>query len=162
MSGNTIWNKMMQNQILRFVFSSGLGFVVDISAFYFLYHLLFTRPQYHLYGDHYFGNYNVSFTVSFFLGVMVNFLADRYLVFTQSTLSPFKQFFRFFLVAIVGYFANLGVLNFYIRSLHINPPIARPAAALSLFVASFFVHKFFSFNLSLRHNDAPSGNKRSN
>jgi hypothetical protein len=35
--------------------------------------------------------------------------------------------------------------------MHMYPPVARITAALSLFFASYFVHKFFSFSLSLRH-----------
>lgn len=157
MSDNTLWHRMMQNQVLRFLFSSGLGFLVDISAFYLFYKVLFTQGSYTVNG-HKLGNYNLSFTVSFFMGVIVNFLANRYLVFFESKLSPLKQFFRFMLVAVIGYFANLGLLNVYIRYLHIDPPVARPAAALSLFIASFFVHKFFSFNLSVSHHGAKSNN----
>ncbi len=149
---------MMQNQVLRFLFSAGLGFVVDISAFYVFYHNLFIQNNYQVLGKT-IGNYNLSFSISFFMGVIVNFLADRYLVFAESTLSPVKQFLRFMLVAIVGYFANLGVLNIYIHYVHLYPPLARIAAALSLFIASFFVHKFFSFNLAANYNHAKPNRK---
>jgi len=152
---------MMQNQVLRFLFSAGLGFIVDISAFYLLYHDAFNKGSYHVLGRDV-GNYNLSFSVSFFMGVVVNFLVNHFLVFTESKLSPVRQFIRFSLVAFAGYFANLGLLNVYIKYLHLYPPVARPAAALSLFVASFFVHKFFSFNLSLRHHAPESSRKSSN
>lgn len=155
-----MWQKMMRNEVLRFIFSSGLGFVVDIAAFYLLFHFLFTKTNYNVFGRP-IGNFNLSFTVSFCLGVITNFLADRYLVFTQSTLAPVRQFSRFILVAFVGYFANLGLLNVYIRFVHLDPPIARPAAALSLFVASFFVHKFFSFNVPI-HSNAESDHQPGN
>jgi len=55
-------------------------------------------------------------------------------------------------VAIVGFFANLAVLKLLIQALHMYPPIARPVSALCLFFLSYFVHKFFSFSLSLRHH----------
>jgi hypothetical protein len=76
----------------------------------------------------------------------------RYLVFNESKLSPTKQFIRFATVAFIGFFANLGVLKVLIQSLDIYPPYARIGAALSLFVASYFVHKVFSFSLSLRQH----------
>ena len=143
------------------MFSAGVGFLVDVGAFSLFYHNLLIQKTYHII---FFTvrNYTLSFSISFFLGVLVNFLITRYFVFSESKLPPYKQFFRFAAVAFVGYFANLAALKFFIQSLQMNPLIARPAAALSLFFLSFFVHKFFSFSLSLRHHASertnPSGN----
>lgn len=161
MPKDNLWYRLMKNQVVRFLFSAGLGFLVDVFAFYLFYHNLFTQKTYHVFG-HEWGNYNLSFSISFFMGVVVNFLVNRYMVFTESTLSPAKQFFRFVTVAIVGYFANLWLLNIYIKNVHLYPPVARPAAALSLFVASFFVHKFFSFNLSLRNQHHAKASRKPN
>jgi putative flippase GtrA len=146
-------NKLLKNQVVRFVFSAGAGFLVDISAFFLLYHKLLISKTYHIlsFTVH---NYILSFSISFFLGVLVNFLITRYFVFSESNLPPYKQFFRFIAVAIVGYFANLAVFKLFIQALNLDPVVARPAALLSLFFLSFFVHKFFSFSLSLRHHAA--------
>ena len=151
MGNPTIAEKIAKNQVVRFVLSAGSGFLVDIGVFSLFYHNLLVQ---HTYQILFFTvrNYTLSFSISFFLGVLVNFLITRYFVFSESTLKPHKQFIRFILVAIIGYFANLAVLKFFIQSLHIYPLVARPAAALSLFFLSFFVHKFFSFSLSLRHH----------
>ena len=142
--------KILKNQAVRFVLSAGSGFLVDICVFWVLFRNLLIQPTYHVIfvTVH---NYTLSFSISFFMGVLVNFLMTRYFVFTESTSSPYKQFFRFFSVAVIGYFANWGVLKYFIQSLHIYPVVARPATALTLFFLSFFVHKFFSFSLSLRH-----------
>ena len=147
----TLGSKILKNQVIRFVFSAGIGFLVDISAFYLFYHNLLIQKTYHII---FFSvrNSTLSLAISFFMGVVVNFLITRYFVFSESKTSPFKQFFRFVLVAVIGFFANLAVLKFFIEDLHFYPPVARPAAALSLFFLSFFVHKFFSFSLSLRHH----------
>jgi putative flippase GtrA len=153
MTNIVLGNKILKNQVLRFVFSAGVGFLVDISAFYLLYHNLLVQHTYHII---FFTvrNYTLSFSISFFLGVLTNFLITRYFVFSESKLPPHKQFFRFISVAVIGYFANLAVLKIFIQALHIDPIVARPAAALSLFFLSFFIHKFFSFSLSLRHHAA--------
>ncbi|QJD97878.1 GtrA family protein [Mucilaginibacter robiniae] len=148
------------NKFVRFIFSAGSGFLVDVLSFYIFYHNLFVQKDYTIFSAT-ISNYTLSFTISFFLGVLVNFIITRYLVFSESTLPPAKQFLRFFSVAFIGYFANLGVLHVFIKYLHLYPPVARPLAALSLFFASYFVHKLFSFNLSLRHHartNHPSGN----
>jgi putative flippase GtrA len=151
MSRVTLGEKILKNQVIRFVLSAGVGFLVDISVFYLFFHNLFVQPTYDIL---FFTvrNYTLSFSISFFLGVLTNFLITRYFVFSESKSRPLKQFVRFVSVAIIGYFANLAVLKLFIQSLHMDPLIARPAAALSLFFLSFFIHKFFSFSLSLRHH----------
>ena len=152
MSSITLGNKLLQNQVVRFILSAGAGFLVDISVFYLFYHNLLTQKTYLIFSFTV-RNSSLSLALSFFLGVLVNFIITRYFVFSESKSSPFKQFIRFISVAIIGFFANLLMLKFFIQDAHLYPPVARPLAALSLFFASFFVHKFFSFSLSLRHQN---------
>ncbi len=149
--GNSFLKKVAKNQIARFVLSAGMGFLVDVTVFYLLYHNLLTQKRYHFLNSD-FRNSTVSLTISYALGVLVNFLITKYLVFNQSKTSAYKQFFRFATVAVIGYFANLGIISIFIHQFNMYPPVARPLAALSLFFASYFVHKFFSFSLSLRHH----------
>src|ERR1700761_4836691 len=106
MVDKAIPRKLMKNQVTRFIFSAGAGFLVDISAFYLFYHNLLTQKTYPVF-DTEVRNSTISLAVSFFLGVIVNFLITRYLVFSESKLAPYKQFFRFISVAIIGFFANL-------------------------------------------------------
>jgi putative flippase GtrA len=146
-----LWYKITKNQVVRFLLSASAGFAVDMSIFYVLFHFVFTEASYQILGVMV-RNSTLSFSISYCLGVIVNFTITRLLVFNESKLPAFKQFIRFLSVAILGYFANLGVLKIMIQSLHIYPPVARICAALSLFVASYFVHKFFSFSLSLRQH----------
>lgn len=161
MAKKLIEHKLFKNQVVRFIFSAGIGFLVDIFAFYLFYHNLFEEKTYNVLSLT-FSNYTLSLAISFFLGVVVNFLITRYTVFTESVTSPYKQFFRFAAVAIVGFYANLVVLEYFVRQLNMYPPLARVSAALSLFFASFFIHKFFSFSLSLRHHAAGTTNEQSN
>ena len=161
MANITLGKKLLKNQVIRFVFSAGIGFLVDILAFSLFYHNLFVQKTYNVLSFT-IRNYTLSFSISFFLGVLVNFLITRYFVFSESKLPPYKQFFRFISVAIIGYFANLAVLKFFIQSLRMDPLEARPAAALSLFFLSYFVHKFFSFSLSLRHHASGTSHPQSN
>jgi putative flippase GtrA len=150
--------RIAKNQVARFILSAGVGFLVDISAFYLFYHNLFTQKSYHVLGIN-MRNSSLSLAISFCMGVLVNFLITKFMVFTSSKSSPYKQFFRFVSVAVLGFFANLMVIKFLIQTFGMYPPLARIVAALSLFFASFFVHKFFSFSLSLRHHAVSSDNK---
>nr|WP_294793565.1 GtrA family protein [uncultured Mucilaginibacter sp.] len=161
MANVIIAHKLLKNQVVRFILSAGAGFLVDICAFYLLYHNFFERPVYTFWG-YGFDNYKLSLGVSFFMGVMVNFLITRYFVFNESASTPVKQFIRFSAVAIIGFFANLALLDFFVQTVEMYPPVARITAALSLFFASFFVHKVFSFSLSLRHHASGRNNSESN
>jgi len=153
------WDILKENQLARFLLSAGGGFVVDISIFYLLYHNLLTEKHYHVLGLT-MRNYTLSLAISYFLGVIVNFLITKFLVFPESKSSSLKQFVRFVSVAIIGFFANLGVVSVFIHNFNMYPPLARPLAMLSLFFASFFIHKFFSFSLSLRHQHATGGSRK--
>jgi putative flippase GtrA len=144
-------HKLLDNQVFRFVLSAGMGFTVDMLAFDILFYWILKSDSFNILGMDV-SKYVLAFTVAFSMGVLVNFLITRFLVFSESTLSPGSQFLRFAGVATLGYFANLGILALLIKHFNVYPAIARPAAALSLFFASFFVHKLFSFNLALRHH----------
>lgn len=147
--------------MVRFLISAGAGFLVDVSAYYLFYHNLLTKPTYQIFSLT-MRNSTASLALSFSMGVVVNFLMTRYIVFTESTLSPYKQFLRFTSVAIVGFFANLAIIKILIQYFGIYPPVARIGAILSLFFASYFIHKVFSFKLALRsygtHKNNESGN----
>ncbi|MDF2432400.1 MAG: hypothetical protein JWP44_2031 [Mucilaginibacter sp.] len=160
MANTTLGSKLLKNEAIRFVFSAGAGFLVDMGTFSLLYRNFLIEKTYSILSFTV-RNYTLSFSISFFLGVLTNFLITRYFVFSESKLPPYKQFLRFISVAILGYFANLFVLKFFIQSMQLDPLIARPSAALSLFFASYFVHKFFSFSLSLRHHAAGTPHPKS-
>jgi putative flippase GtrA len=150
MVSQVLQHRLVKNQVFRFVFSAGVGFLVDISAFYLLYHNLLSQHTYRVFSFTV-RNFSLSLAISFFLGVVVNFLITKFLVFHESQTKSSKQFIRFVLVAIIGFFANLTVVKFLIQDMDVYPPYARVIAALSLFFASYFIHKVFSFSLSLRH-----------
>jgi putative flippase GtrA len=116
MADASVRHRLLQNKIARFVFSAGSGFAVDMVAFYLLDSFVFTKARYNLIG-HATGNHALSLIVSFTLGVLINFLITRYLVFSESRLPFAQQFLRFGLVAFAGYFANLELLKLFIKYL---------------------------------------------
>lgn len=150
MANKVLEHKLVKNQAFRFVLSAGMGFLVDVSVFYLFYHNLLIQRTYQVF-SYTVRNSTISLAISFFMGVVVNFLITKYLVFHESRSKSSKQFIRFVLVAFIGFFANLAVVKFLIQSFDVYPPMARVMAALSLFFASYFIHKVFSFSLSLRH-----------
>lgn len=143
-------HRLVKNQVFRFLLSAGTGALVDVSAFHLFYQNIFEQKTYNVLSFT-LGNYTISLAISFFLGVVVNFLITRYLVFKESKSKPTKQFVRFISVAIVGYFANWTLVKLFILKFDFNPDVARVMAISILFFASYFIHRMFSFSLSLRH-----------
>ncbi|GAB3929215.1 GtrA family protein [Mucilaginibacter myungsuensis] len=145
--------KITRNQVVRFLLSAGLGFLADAASFTILVRHVFLSRTYLIAGFNV-RNYSLAVAISFFIGVVVNFLMSRYIVFTESRIKLSKQFFRFASVAVVGFFATQFLLNFFISILYFEPSWARIVTAFSLLSASYFIHKAFSFSLSLRHHAA--------
>ena len=138
--------KLLQNQFFGFFLSAGVGFVVDAIIYYWMYNDIFHHQKFRfasltLTGD------VLSLIISYTCNIICNFLLTKYFVFAHSKLAPQNQFLRFALVAFVGFFANLLLLRLFVNHFKLFPPVARIIAALSLGIASYFVHKFFSFNI---------------
>lgn len=160
MAKASLKDKVVNNQVARFVLSAGSGALVDVLVFRFFHYYVLTSKVYRV-GGYAFSNYSLSLTVSFFSGVVVNFLMTRYLVFSESKSKSSKQFARFMAVAIVGYFVSLSLIKIFIQNVGMTPDIARVTTLGSLFFASFFVHKFFSFSLTLKHRHAAGADSKS-
>lgn len=142
---NPAFKKLLKNEVVRFFLSTGVGFLADAVVYYFVYHYIFLETIRIFNFD--FPRDVISLIVSYSCCIICNFLLTKYFVFAHSKLSAKSQFSRFFLVAFVGFFANLLMLRLFVRVFKMYPPLARVIGALSLGVASYFVHKFFSFNI---------------
>ncbi|WP_299289170.1 GtrA family protein [uncultured Mucilaginibacter sp.] len=138
--------KLLKNEMVRFFLSTGVGFIVDALVYYFVYHYIFITAEVKILGF-LISRDVISLIISYSCCIVCNFLLTKYFVFAHSKLSSRNQFARFFTVAFLGFFANLLMLRLFVSIFKVYPPLARIIAALSLGVASYFVHKFFSFNI---------------
>lgn len=142
----TFWHKVVQSKLMRFFLSAGVGLIVDATVYFLVYNFFFHKEDLTIGGVTITGDVT-SLVISFTCGVTTNFLITKYLVFTESELATYRQFLRFAIVAVVGFFANLLVLKLLVIYLQIYPPLARIIAACSLGIASYFIHRAFTFNI---------------
>lgn len=142
----TFGQKLLQSKLMRFFLSAGIGLIVDATVYFLVYNFFFHQQDLNLGGITVTGDVT-SLVISFTCGVTTNFLITKYMVFTESELATYRQFFRFAIVACIGFFANLLVLRLLVAYLHIYPPLARIIAALSLGIASYFIHRAFTFKI---------------
>jgi len=143
---NPFFKKLLKNEIVRFFLSTGVGFIVDAVVYYLAYHFWIAKNSIPLLGLH-ISKDVICLIISYTCCIICNFLLTKYFVFAHSRLSSQNQFLRFFTVAFLGFFANLMLLRIFVYIFKFYPPLARIIAALSLGIASYFVHKFFSFNI---------------
>lgn len=143
---NPFLKKLLKNQVVLFFLSTGVGFVVDAIVYYWMYNDVFHHQRFKFVGVSITGDV-LSLIISYTCNIICNFLLTKYFVFAHSKLAPRNQFMRFALVAFVGFFANLVLLRLFVSVFKMFPPLARIIAALSLGIVSYFVHKFFSFNI---------------
>jgi len=138
--------KFLQNKVLRFFLSAGIATLVDVIIYFITFSYLLDREGVKLFNTR-ITAHEFSLLISYTCGVTVNFLINKYAVFTESNLKGRKQFFRFALIAGIGFFANYALLRFFVEICSFWPTLSRVFSALSLGVASFYVHRLFTFKI---------------
>lgn len=139
-------SKALNNKLVRFFMSAGIATLADVIIYFFVINFLFEHQRV------YFGVYSasahtLSLCVSYSCGVAVNFAITKYAVFNESTLAGKKQFSRFALIAFIGFFANYGLLRLFVEVFDFYPTPSRITSALSLGIAAYYIHKFFTFKI---------------
>ena len=139
-------NKIIQNKIFKFFLSAGLGMLVDVTVYSIAFTYLITNKGIKIW-NHQTSAHEFSLIISYSCGVVANFSLSKYAVFSESTVASRKQFFRFALIAGIGFFANYTLLRFFVEYCAVVPIFSRILSALCLGFASFYIHKLFTFKV---------------
>jgi putative flippase GtrA len=139
-------NKFFDNKVLRFFFSAGIATLVDVIIYFFIFSYVLDKEGVRLLGFR-ITAHEFSLLISYSCGVTINFLLNKYAVFTESNLKGRKQFFRFALIAGIGFFANYVLLRFFVEICAFLPTLSRVFSALSLGIASFYIHRLYTFKI---------------
>ncbi len=126
-------------QMISFLFSSVLAFVVDIGAYTLLFHLLF--PLF------FSGERQIEFSALLtarLLSSFVNYLTNRSLVF-QNKDNLVKTSVLYILLCIVTFFAHEALNFFFLSSLKFPSAIALLTAQIVFFPISFLFQKYVVF-----------------
>lgn len=143
---NQLLAKTFQSKIVKFFLSAGTATLIDVFIYFVTINYVFNHQRIHFYS---FSASAHTFTlvISYSFGVVANFLLTKYAVFNQSEVASSKQFFRFSLIAFIGFFANYGLLRFFVEICGFYPTFSRVTSALSLGIASYYIHKLFTFKV---------------
>lgn len=139
--------RFFQKKIVRFFLSAGIAAVIDVLTYYTVINFIINHSAVTI-NKETISAHEFSLFISYTVGVVSNFLITKYAVFNDSTLKSRQQFTRFAIVAIIGFFANYGLLRFFVEYCGLWPTLSRITSALSLGFASYFIHKGFTFKKS--------------
>lgn len=142
----SVFNRIYQNKVVRFFLSAGIATVVDVVIYFITITFILENEAVMFFGYHA-SAHEFSLLISYSCGVTTNFLLTKYAVFNESTLAGRKQFSRFALIAGIGFFANYGLLRFFVEILNVWPTLARIFSALSLGLLAYYIHKIFTFKV---------------
>lgn len=146
-------NRILGLRIVRYVLSAGTATVADVLVFAGLIYLVLERDEY-VVGPLRFNTHDWALIFSYTTGVIVHFLGSKLFVFNESTAQTQVQFSRFLIVAVVVYFANRLLLDWLLEVFIGQWPAtdkkllevtARAIAIVSVGMASFLTHKYFTF-----------------
>lgn len=146
-SVESLINKFLRNKLVRFFLSAGIAAVVDVLTYYIIINYVIKHSAV-IINNQSVSAHEFSLFISYTVGVITNFILTKYAVFNDSTLKSRQQFTRFAMVAGIGFFANYGLLRFFVEYCGLWPTLSRISSALSLGFASYFIHKGFTFKKS--------------
>lgn len=143
-SSDSLILRFFQNKIVRFFLSAGIAAIVDVFTYYVIINFIINHSPVTI-NNEAISAHEFSLFISYTVGVLANFTITKYAVFNDSTLKSRQQFSRFAMVAVIGFFANYGLLRFFVEYCSLWPTLSRICSALSLGFASYFIHKGFTF-----------------
>ncbi len=142
-----LFKQFFGNTVIKFFLSSGTATLADVIVYFITINYVLNYGRVQL-GNTTASAHNLALCISYSWGIIINFLLAKYAVFSESTVRGRKQFFRFSLIAILGFFANYALLRLFVEVLGFYPTISRIVSALSLGFAAYYVHKVFTFKIS--------------
>ena len=120
-------------QFIRYIFVGGFAFVVDFT-------LLYVLTEYiHI-------HYLISATISFTVGLFVNYLLSKIWVFQTKQKMQLVEFLIFSLIGVVGLGFNNFFLWFFTAHCSIYYLFAKMITAIIVYFWNFFARRYILFN----------------
>ena len=140
------FSKFLQHKVVKFFLSAGIATLVDVVIYFIIFSLILHKKTIDVF-SYQASAHEFSLLISYTCGVVINFLLTKYAVFSESNLASRKQFFRFVLIAGIGFFANYGLLRVFVEICNFLPTTSRVFSALSLGIVSFYIHRLYTFKI---------------
>jgi len=138
-----IFNKVMKFEFIRYVFSGGIGTIVDWSTFYTL------AIVFGLY-------YQISLFFSFLFGTITHYTLNKMFTFKCKSKKITRQFTLYSFVAIIALSLSIFIMFILVNVLSINKMLGRILTTGIMLFINYSLHKNLSFSKKLfKKNDTP-------
>ena len=115
-------------QLLRYLLVGSWNAFFSLSSFYLLLHVV---------GDNF---YEQSLLITFFVSTLQSYLTQRAFVW-RTGVRDIREFFHFFAVCLVQYFANAGVLYLLVSIAGLSPKFCQIPVSFLIALASYLYFK---------------------
>lgn len=146
-----LFRRFAEVKLIRYFFTAGTATLVDFATYFIFFQWVFKKADVPVFGLVLSGPI-AALVISYSVGLVVNFILTKILVFNDSDLRTRVQFARYLMVAFVTFWANYFVLKALIELLNIYPTPSRMISAILVAFLSFSFHKVFTFKVSPSNN----------
>jgi hypothetical protein len=136
----------MPLQTFRYAACGGGNAILAFLVYVFLLHFVFTLDEYNLKVIMMKG-YNLSLFISFTVSFFVGFVLNKYVVFTASNLRGRIQFFRYCLAYLFNVLINYLLLKFLVEYLHLNATVGQIITMVIITIISYNSQHHFTFKV---------------
>ena len=127
-------NSKLVRQLVRYLAMGSIVVIVEIGTFWLINSVLNI-------------NYLVATAASMLVGIILNWLGSKYLVFKESRFTPVKEFILVFVVSLVGLVIQITTIYIMVDKLHLVPLVGKIAAIGVTFIWNFFIRRVYIFRV---------------
>jgi len=129
-----LYSLFLESQPLKYIFSSGVAFLIDYTIF-------LTLDSFLNIG---FAKLEICTFTAWIVSSLINFFVNRVFVF-RSNAPVGPAFIEYYSLAAVVFFMKTLLLELFTRVLHIPEEISKLIAEVVFFTSNYFIQKFFIF-----------------
>ena len=124
----------LASQIFRYLMMAGVVVLCELGSFWLI-NSIFNI------------NYLIATAISMLVGIVLNWLGSKYLVFKESRFTPIKEFTLVFIVSLVGLAIQITTIYIMVDKLHLVPLVGKIAAIGVTFIWNFFIRRVYIFRV---------------
>ena len=140
------FKRIMPVVTYRYAACGSANTVFALCIYYVFYNFIFSKENFIL-GPLVFKPHMASLFVSGTITVIVGFLLNRYVVFTDSYLRGRVQLFRYLLSFLFNLMLNYALLKLFVEVLQIEAFISQLITTIIIIGVSYITQKYFTFRI---------------
>lgn len=134
----------MNLQTFRYAVGGSVNTALGLLLYYILFKFVLREQEVNL-GFYAFKPHVAALIITSAINVVLGFIIMRWVVFTESSIPPRIQLFRYVTVCLFNLFVNYIFLKIFVETLHVYPTIAQTLTVVLVIIISYLAQKHYSF-----------------